>query len=126
MSRMRLSAAVLATIGSLSLAGSALAADAAAGEKFAKVQCGICHTFDAGKNKIGPSLFGVVGRKAGTAEGFSYSEANKSSGLTWDTATLDKYLTKPSAVVPGTKMAYAGIKDDGKRADVIAFLETLK
>jgi cytochrome c len=101
------------------------AADPAAGEKIFKSQCGICHSAVAGKNMIGPSLFGVVGRKAGSIPGFHYSAANKNSGLTWDDATLDKYLTNPKAMVPGTIMTYAGLKNDAQRADVIAYLNTL-
>jgi cytochrome c len=87
--------------------------------------CSICHEVVAGKNRIGPSLFGVVGRKTGSVEGFHYSDANKNANLTWDPATLDRYLANPRGVVPGTTMAYAGLKDDKKRADLIAFLGTL-
>ena len=105
--------------------GAAMAADAEAGAKVFKAQCTACHSAVAGKKLIGPSLFGVVGRKAGT-EDFAYSDANKNSGLTWDEATLDKYLTAPQAMVKGTKMTYAGLKDDTKRADLIAYLATLK
>jgi cytochrome c len=124
--RLPLIAAAAVAFAGLSFAPAAHAADAAAGEKFAKTTCGICHTFEAGKNKIGPSLWGVVGRKSGSVEGYSYSAANKNSGLTWDEATLDKYLTHPQQVVPGTKMAYPGISNDGMRANVIAYLATLK
>ena len=74
---------------------------------------------------VGPSLFGIVGRKAGTIAGFHYSPANKDSGLTWDTATLDRYLTSPNTVVPHTIMTYAGLKDTQKRTDLIAYLSTL-
>jgi cytochrome c len=87
--------------------------------------CGICHTVVAGKNMVGPSLFGVVGRKSGTLPDFHYSEVMKSANLTWDEATLDKYLVNPRGVVPGTLMAYAGLKDDQKRKDVIAYLATV-
>lgn len=107
------------------IATAALAADPAAGEHIFKSQCGICHSAAKGKNMIGPSLFGVVGRKAGTEPGFHYSAANKNSGLTWDDATLEKYLQNPKALVPGTIMTYGGLKDDAKRADVIAYLNTL-
>ena len=74
---------------------------------------------------VGPSLFGVVGRKSGSVEGFHYSEANKSADLTWTPEVLDRYLAAPKDVVPGTIMPYPGLKDDAKRADVIAYLETL-
>jgi len=100
------------------------AGDAANGEKiFAK--CKACHTVEAGKNKIGPSLAGVVGRKAGTAEGFNYSDAMKNSGLTWDEATLDTYLTGPKKLVPGTKMAFPGLPNEQDRLDVIAYLKSV-
>ena len=107
------------------IASAALAADPAAGEKVFKTQCALCHTVEPGKNKIGPSLFGVVGRKAGTVPGFHYSSANQNSGITWDDAALNKYLQDPKAMVPGTLMTYAGLKNDTQRADVIAYLDTL-
>ena len=75
---------------------------------------------------VGPSLFGVVGRKSGSVPGFRYSPANQSANVTWDQAILDKYLQSPRSVIPGTIMTYAGLKDDTKRADLIAYLATLK
>lgn len=105
---------------------SAEAADPAAGKSVFSSQCSICHSPQAGKNMIGPSLFGVVGRKTGSVPGFHYSPANQSANLTWDEATLDKYLQAPRATVPGTTMTYGGLKDDTKRADLIAYLATLK
>jgi cytochrome c len=105
--------------------GSARAADAVAGQAVFKSQCGICHSVQAGRNMVGPSLAGIVGRKAGQEPSFHYSAANKSSGLTWDEATLDRYLTSPKDVVPHTIMTYGGLKDAGKRADLIAYLSTL-
>jgi cytochrome c len=112
----------------LLLAGSttaALAADPAAGEKIFKTQCGICHAVAAGENRIGPTLFGVVGRRAGSVPGFNYTADHKKLDLTWDTANLDKYLTNPRAMVPDTSMIYAGLKNDAERADLVAYLETL-
>jgi cytochrome c len=103
----------------------ASAQDAAAGTAVFKSQCGICHTVAQGKNLVGPSLFGIVGRKAGTIAGFHYSPANKDSGLTFDAATLDRYLTSPGTVVPHTIMTYAGLKDAQKRTDLIAYLATV-
>jgi cytochrome c len=86
--------------------------------------CKTCH--DAAVNKIGPHLGGVVGRKAGSVAGFTYSAANKDSGITWTPEKLFQYLEKPQRVVPGTKMAFAGFPDPQKRADVIAYLKTIK
>jgi cytochrome c len=115
-------------IAGLLLAGfvtDAFAADPAAGEKIFKAQCGICHTVVAGQNRIGPTLFGVVGRPAGSVPGFNYTADHKKLGVTWDAASLDKYLVNPRAMVPDTSMVYAGLKDDAKRADLVAYLETL-
>jgi len=103
----------------------ASAADVEAGKADFK-KCALCHTAEAGKNKIGPSLFGVVGRKAASVENFNYSEAMKKFDHTWNPETLDSYLADPRAVVPGTKMIFPGIKDEKERQDVIAYLETLK
>ena len=80
--------------------GSALAADPAAGQAVFKSQCATCHSPAAGKNLIGPSLFGVVGRKTGSIQGFHYSVGNQNANLTWDDATLDKYRRKPSCQEP--------------------------
>jgi len=106
-------------------AGPGMAADVEAG-KTAFKKCALCHTTEAGKNKIGPSLFGIVGRKSATLDGFNYSEAMKKFDHTWDEGTLDEYLGDPRATVPGTKMIFPGIKDKAERDDVIAYLETLK
>jgi cytochrome c len=97
-------------------------ADAAAGEKVFAA-CRTCHVFDEGVNRVGPSLHKVVGRKAGSVPGFSYSDANKNSGITWTPQVLFEYLKDPKAYVPGTKMAFPGVKDDQKRADLVAYLE---
>lgn len=106
-------------------AGPSAAADIEAG-KTAFKKCALCHTTEAGKNKIGPSLFGVVGRKSASLENFNYSEGMKKFDHTWDEATLDTYLADPRASVPGTKMIFPGVKDEKERQDVIAYLETLK
>jgi cytochrome c2 len=104
----------------------AAAGDPAAGKQVFETQCSICHSPQQGRNMVGPSLFGVVGRKSATEAGYNYSPPFKALGVTWDEATLDKYLTGPRAMVPGTKMTYAGLKDDTKRANLIAYLATLK
>ena len=123
---MRFSKAILALCVLATTAGvSARAADVEAGKTGFK-KCALCHTTEPGKNKIGPSLFGVVGRKSATLENFNYSEAMKKFDHTWDEATLDEYLTDPRATVPGTKMIFPGIKDKTERDDVISYLETLK
>jgi cytochrome c len=105
--------------------GSVRAADVDAGKADFK-KCALCHTTEAGKNKVGPSLFGVVGRKAASLEGYNYSEAMKKYDHDWDPKTLDTYLADPRAAVPGTKMIFPGIKDEKERQDVIGYLETLK
>jgi len=108
-----------------SVANAASAADPVNGAKVFKTQCSTCHSPVEGKKMVGPSLFGVAGRKAGSVPGFRYSSANQKFGGTWDTATLDQYLKKPRDMVPGTTMTYPGLKNDSQRADVIAYLETL-
>lgn len=95
---------------------------AAEGEKVF-IQCKTCHVKEAGQNRVGPSLAGIVGRAAGTVEGFNYSPANKNSGITWTPEKLFQYLEKPARVVPGTKMVFAGLPDAQKRADLIAYLQ---
>jgi cytochrome c2 len=104
----------------------ARAQDAVMGEQVFRSKCSLCHSPRPGRNLIGPSLFGVVGRHSGQVPGFGYSSANRQSGLTWDPATLDRYLTKPSQVVPGTLMTFPGLRDPTQRAAVIAYLATLR
>ena len=101
-------------------------ADTGAGEAFTHKICIACHNFDAGAaNKVGPLLYGVVGRDKASAPGFTYSAALKGKGGKWTFADLNEWLHKPSAYAPGTKMAYAGIDNDQMRANVIDYLRTL-
>jgi cytochrome c len=105
----------------------AQAADAKNGQQLFMENCGVCHTFAKGEpNKIGPNLFGVVGRKSATAPGYMYSPAMMKAGLTWDQPTLQVYLQGPQKKVPGTKMGFPGFSDPSEEADVIAYLATLK
>lgn len=94
--------------------------------KVAFAKCAPCHSVKEGENKIGPSLYGVVGRPSHSIETFNYSAPMKAYDVTWDVPTLDHYLVDPRAVVPGTKMIFIGLKKDDERANVIAYLETLK
>lgn len=114
---------VIATLMVMTAVSNADAGDAAKGEKVFN-RCKTCHTVDqGGKNKIGPNLYGIVGRKAGAVDGFKYSGAMLESGLTWDEATLDKFLEKPKNLVKGTKMVFPGLRKADQRADVIAYMK---
>ena len=109
------------TVGGATLAQ--FTGDAAAGEQVF-VQCQTCHVTEPGVNRIGPSLAGIVGRPAGQVAGFTYTPANADSGITWTPEQLFQYLENPQRVVPGTKMAFAGIADPQARANLIAWLGT--
>ena len=85
-------------------------------------KCQVCHSLEPGKNILGPSLAGIVGRKAGAEPGYSYSPAMKQANIVWDANALDRYLADPQKVVPGNKMPFPGLKTEQDRADVIAFL----
>lgn len=89
-------------------------------------KCAACHSAKAGENKIGPSLYGVVGRPSHSIEGFSYSDAMKAYNVTWTDEELNKYLENPRGVVAGTKMIFVGLKKEDERANLIAYLDTLK
>ena len=111
----------------LSLVALAQVARAAApdGGQLFQAYCSVCHSAEAGETKIGPSLFGVVGRKAGTLAGYDYSDAMKNSGITWTPEALDKYLADPRSI-PNIKMIFLGIKNPAERKAVIDYLGTLK
>ena len=120
----------LAAAAAVSLfAGSAMAeGDVAKGEKVYK-RCKACHKVEDGKNGVGPHMFGIVGRDVASVDGYSYSSAMTEYGSgdeVWDVARLTAYLTKPKDEVPGTKMAFAGLKKEQQIVDLIAYLETLK
>jgi cytochrome c len=112
----------LAVITSVAAASGAQAQDVAAG-KSSFNKCMACHAVGEGaKNKVGPELNGIDGRKSGTAEGYSYSDANKNSGITWNKEQFLEYIKDPKAKIPGTKMIFAGIKNEKEANDLWAFL----
>ncbi len=122
--------AALAVLAVAGFAGSALAeGDAAAGEKVFRT-CKACHAVgDGAKNKVGPMLNGIVDDEIASVEDFKYSKAflaKKEEGLVWTVEALDAYLTKPKKFIPGTKMSYAGLKKEGDRENIIAYLMTFE
>ncbi|NQV84000.1 MAG: cytochrome c family protein [Rhodospirillales bacterium] len=125
MNKIKFFAVALASALTLTSGAAMASGDATKGKKVFN-KCKACHSTEAGKKKIGPSMFGVVGRKAGTAEGFRFSDAMKDSGLTWNEDTLEKFLKKPKKLVKGTKMSFAGLKKESQIEDVIAYMKTLK
>jgi cytochrome c len=118
--------ALVAAVAALALPVAAQAQDAAGDAAKGKqvfAKCQACHSLDAGTNKLGPSLHGLIGRASGAIDGFRYSDAMKNAHLTWDEATLDKYLSNPKALVPGTKMVFPGLPKEEDRLAVIAYLK---
>ena len=95
------------------------------GEKVFRM-CKACHGTEAGEKKIGPSLFGIVGRQAASVDGFRYSKVLRESGITWNDAELDGFLKSPRKYLKGTKMSFGGVRKDAQRANLIAYLKTLK
>jgi cytochrome c len=124
---MRWMGAAVAVVALAALAPAARAdGDAKAGEAVFKKNCAVCHTAEDGKNKIGPSLHGIVGRHSASVANFQYSEAMKKADKTWDEKTLDTYLANPKEFVPNTKMIFAGLKNESDRHNLIAFLAAQK
>ncbi|MDP2131563.1 MAG: cytochrome c family protein [Erythrobacter sp.] len=119
------SAATDAAAAGATLDFASMTTDTAAGEKVFAL-CRSCHVLDEGMNRVGPSLHNIVGRVSGSVDGYSYSDANKNSGVTWTTDVLFEYLENPKAFMPGTKMAFPGIKNAQDRANLIAYLESTK
>jgi cytochrome c len=118
----KLTLSALVVIASSATASAALAQDAAAG-KTSFNKCLACHAIGEGaKNKVGPQLNGLDGRKSGTAPDYSYSDANKNSGITWNETQFKEYIKDPKAKIPGTKMIFAGIKNEKEVNDLWAFL----
>ena len=103
------------------LSGPALAADAAKGKKVFN-KCKACHSLEAGKNKVGPHLAGIFGREAGAVEGFKYSKAMKASGIVWNEEEIKAYVASPRKYIPKNKMAFAGLKKEADRNNLIAYL----
>ena len=97
-------------------------ADLVKGKKVFK-KCVACHSLEEGKNKIGPPLNNLLGRKAGSVKGYKYSKAMKNSGVVWNEESLDKFLTKPRKFIPKTKMSFRGIKKKSLRDDLISFFK---
>ena len=114
--------AVLAALALAASTAAASAQDVTAGEQSFK-KCLPCHSVGEGaKNKVGPELNGIDGRKAGTADGFNYTEANKNSGITWNESVFKEYIKDPRAKIPGTKMVFAGIKNEEEINNLWAYL----
>ncbi|EGD93684.1 cytochrome c [Trichophyton tonsurans CBS 112818] len=103
-----------------------LPGDASKGAGLFKTRCASCHTLEeGGANKVGPNLFGLFGRKSGQVEGFSYTDANKQKGVTWDENTLFEYLENPKKYIPGTKMAFGGLKKTKDRNDLVTYVNSV-
>ena len=116
---------VIGTITTILIFSIANAADPAKGKKVFK-KCSACHSLQQGKNKIGPPLYNLLGRKAGSVEGYKYSKAMKNSDVVWDEESLDKFLTKPRKFIKRTKMSFWGIKKKSLRDDLISFFKQLQ
>jgi len=119
--------AALAVIAAAILATPALAAGDPVQGKAVFARCAICHNVEKdGGNGVGPNLFGIMGRKAATVDGFNYSGPMKASGIVWNDDKLSQWVAGPAKMVPGTKMAFGGIAQKTQIADLVAYLDTLK
>ncbi len=112
-----------AALGSLQSGPAAGAEGDAFNGRLLFAQCRLCHSLKAGETKVGPSLHGLFGRRAGAVDGFDYSPGMKDAGIVWDEASLDAFLKRPKAVIPGTKMVYGGLGRAEDRADLIAYMK---
>ena len=108
----------------VAVSSSASGADVEHGKKIFR-KCKTCHFIDKEKNKIGPHLVGIFGRKAGSVEGYKYSKAMKAANVVWDEKTIDEYITKPKKFIPGNKMTFVGLRKEEDRADLIAYLKSV-
>ena len=125
--RLAMALSFAAAVAIVASAGSAHASDPAAGKTQFQRQCATCHIDTVeGARRLGPTMFGIVGRKTGSVEGFRYTEANRNAGWVWTPEKLDEYLKNPRASIPGTNMAFAGVRSDKDRADLVSYLATLK
>ncbi|MDZ4691336.1 c-type cytochrome [Terricaulis sp.] len=115
-------AATLIALDITDASGAQLSGDTERGRRIF-AQCATCHSPDAGVNRVGPSLHGIIGRESGTVPGFRYSAANQASDITWTEQELFSYLENPRAKIPGTTMAFVGLRNPQQRADVIAYLQ---
>ncbi len=125
MRRLALSAALLLSLAALP----ASAQDAPPGQRIFRTQCGACHSVEAGKNGVGPSLAGIVGRAAGGVDGFRYSTGMKTKageGFKWSAENLRAYVENPRAVIPGGNMPYAGLRNEEQRTQLVEYLATLR
>jgi len=117
----------VATVIAATLAAAPVSAqDPAAGQKLFEARCHICHYAVPGKDYIGPSLSGIFGRRIGGEPGYHYSKAQLAADVVFDEAMLDRWITSPRDVVPGTRMTYEGVKTPQNRANIIAYLKTLR
>ena len=116
----------VAVVAAVFVGSSAARADEALAKQGKKVfnKCKICHEIAKEKNKLGPHLVGIMGRKAGSVEGFKYSKAMKDSKVVWDETSIDAYVTKPKKFIPGNKMAFAGIKSEKQRKALLEYIKS--